>query len=165
MGNYAILHIKDRLARINGVGSVQVMGAYAMRIWVKPDRMDYLGVTVADIASAIEQQSEVIPGGQLGAEPNDGSAQFTYTVRMPAQYNTVEQFERIVLRAEPDAASTPDIQYMLAILASRLGDEEQAVTYFLRSVELRESLKFRGNLDPEISRLIRKYGLFREDFE
>lgn len=70
-----------------------------------------------------------------------------------------------ILRAEPDAASTPDIQYMLAILASRLGDEEQAVTYFLRSVELRESLKFRGNLDPEISRLIRKYGLFREDFE
>ena len=54
---------------------------------------------------------------------------------------------------------------MLAILASRLGDEEQAVTYFLRSVELRESLKFRGNLDPEISRLISKYGLFREDFE
>ena len=70
-----------------------------------------------------------------------------------------------ILRAEPDAASTPDIQYMLAILAARLGDEEQAVTYFLRSVELRESLKFRGNLDPEISRLIRKYGLFREDFE
>lgn len=70
-----------------------------------------------------------------------------------------------ILRAEPDAASTPDIQYMLAILASRLGDEEQAVTYFLRSVELRENLKFRGNLDPEISRLIRKYGLFREDFE
>ena len=106
LGNYAILHIKDRLARINGVGSVQVMGggAYAMRIWVKPDRMDYLGVTVDDIASAIEQQSEVIPGGQLGAEPNDGSVQFTYTVRMPAQYNTVEQFERIVLRAEPDGS-------------------------------------------------------------
>ena len=46
----------------------------------------------------------MIPGGQLGAEPNDGSAQFTYTVRMPAQYNTVEQFERIVLRAEPDGS-------------------------------------------------------------
>ena len=70
-----------------------------------------------------------------------------------------------ILRAEPGAASTPDIQYMLAILAARLGDEEQAVKYFLRSVELRESLKFRGNLDPEISRLIRKYGLFKEDFE
>lgn len=70
-----------------------------------------------------------------------------------------------ILRAEPGAATTPDIQYMLAILAARLGDEEQAVKYFLRSVELRESLKFRGNLDPEISRLIRKYGLFKEDFE
>ena len=70
-----------------------------------------------------------------------------------------------ILRAEPGAVTTPDIQYMLAILAARLGDEEQAVKYFLRSVELRESLKFRGNLDPEISRLIRKYGLFKEDFE
>ena len=68
------------------------------------------------------------------------------------------------LKACPEADSTADLQYMLAILASRLGDEEQAVLYFLRSVELRENLKFRGNLDPEISRLIRKYGLFREDF-
>ncbi|HIY67789.1 MAG TPA: hypothetical protein H9828_00045 [Candidatus Alistipes intestinigallinarum] len=70
-----------------------------------------------------------------------------------------------ILKAQPGAASTADIQYMLAILAARLGDEEQAVRYFLHSVELRENLKFRGNLDPEISRLIRKYGLFREDFE
>ena len=54
---------------------------------------------------------------------------------------------------------------MRGFSAIGLGDEEQAVTYFLRSVELRENLKFRGNLDPEISRLIRKYGLFREDFE
>ena len=70
-----------------------------------------------------------------------------------------------ILRAEPEAGSTADLQYMLAILAARLGDEEQAVKYFLRAVELRENLKFRGNLDPEISRLIRHYGLFREDFE
>lgn len=69
-----------------------------------------------------------------------------------------------ILREQPAADTTADIQYMLAILASRLGDEEQAVQYFLRSTELRENLKFRGNLDPEISRLIRKYGLFREDF-
>ena len=70
-----------------------------------------------------------------------------------------------ILRAEPEGGSTADIQYMLAVLAARLGDEEQAVQCFLRAVELRENLKFRGNLDPEISRLIRKYGLFREDFE
>ncbi len=69
-----------------------------------------------------------------------------------------------ILRNEPDACNTADIQYMLAILASRLGDEEKAVQYFLRSTELRPNLKFRGNLDPEISRLIRKYGMFKEDF-
>ena len=70
-----------------------------------------------------------------------------------------------ILKAQPEAGTTADIQYMLAILAARLGDEEQAVRYFLRSVELRENLKYRGNLDPEISRLIRTYGLFREDFQ
>lgn len=69
-----------------------------------------------------------------------------------------------ILRNEPDAGSTADVQYMLAILASRLGNEEQAVRYFLHSVELQANLKFRGNLDPEISRLIRKYGIFKEDF-
>ncbi len=70
-----------------------------------------------------------------------------------------------ILRAEPGASDSADIQYMLAILAARLGDEAQAVQYFLHSTELRPSLKFRGNLDPEISRLIRRYGLFKEDFE
>lgn len=69
-----------------------------------------------------------------------------------------------ILKAQPNASTTADVQYMLAILAARLGDEEQAVRYFLRSVELRANLKFRGNLDPEISRLIRRYGLFKEDF-
>lgn len=70
-----------------------------------------------------------------------------------------------ILKGLPGASSTADTQYMLAIVAARLGDEEQAVRYFLHAVELRENLKFRGNLDPEISHLIRKYGLFREDFE
>lgn len=68
-----------------------------------------------------------------------------------------------ILRAQPDAADNSDIQYMLAILAARLGDEEQAVQYFLRAVELKSVLKFRGNLDPEISVLINKYGLDKEE--
>ena len=66
--------------------------------------MDYLGITVGDISAAIGQQSQVVPGGQLGAEPNDGSPEFTYTVRMPGQYSTAEEFERIVLRANPDGS-------------------------------------------------------------
>ena len=59
-----------------------------------------------------------------------------------------------------DDGTSSDVQYMLAILAARLGDEEKAVQYFLRSAELKETMRFRGNLDPEISRLIRKYNLF-----
>ena len=69
-----------------------------------------------------------------------------------------------ILQQVPDSDNIADVQYMLAILASRLGDEEQAVQYFMHSTELRQNLKFRGNLDPEISRLIRKYGIFKEDF-
>lgn len=106
LANYAIINMKDPISRIDGVGSVQVLGGgpYAMRIWVKPDKMDYLGITVSDISAAIGQQSQVVPGGQLGAEPNDGSPEFTYTVRMPGQYSTAEEFERIVLRANPDGS-------------------------------------------------------------
>lgn len=70
-----------------------------------------------------------------------------------------------ILREEPGCADSPDLQYMLAIVASRMGDEVQAVQYFLRSVELRPSLKFRGSLDPEVSSLIRKYNLFPDDFK
>lgn len=69
-----------------------------------------------------------------------------------------------ILRVEPRNEITADLQYMMAILSVRLGNEEQAVQHFLRAVELRENLKFRGNLDPEISRMIRKYGLFKEEF-
>ena len=106
LANYAIINMKDPISRINGVGSVQVLGGgpYAMRIWIKPDKMDYLGITVGDISAAIGQQSQIVPGGQLGAEPNDGSPEFTYTVRMPGQYSTAEEFERIVLRANPDGS-------------------------------------------------------------
>lgn len=70
-----------------------------------------------------------------------------------------------ILSQLPDGHNIADVQYMLAIVAARVGEEELAVTSFLRAVELKESLKFRGNLDPEISQLIRKYGLFKEDFE
>lgn len=65
-----------------------------------------------------------------------------------------------ILQGTPSGGDLPDVQYMLAVLASRLGDEERAVQYFLRAVELKETMRFRGNLDPEISRLVRKYNLF-----
>ena len=70
-----------------------------------------------------------------------------------------------VLQAQPNASQRPEIQYMLSILSARRGDEQQAVVRFLQACELDKALRFRGNLDPELSYLIRKYGLDKEDFD
>lgn len=106
LSNYAMINIKDRIARIDGVGKVQIMGAgqYAMRIWIEPDKLDYMNIGIADIAAAISQQSGIVPGGQLGAEPSPNGTEFTYTVSMPAQYNTAEQFEGIIVRTNADGS-------------------------------------------------------------
>jgi HAE1 family hydrophobic/amphiphilic exporter-1 len=65
LGNYALINIKDRLARVKGIGRVDVMGAsdYSMRIWVKPDRLSQLGITVPEIKAAINSQNLIVPGG------------------------------------------------------------------------------------------------------
>lgn len=70
-----------------------------------------------------------------------------------------------ILKAQPDAFDRADIQYMLAIASARMGNENQAVLEFLRSCEIEPSMRFRGNLDPELSYLIKKYGLDKEDFD
>lgn len=70
-----------------------------------------------------------------------------------------------VLMAQPNVDWTAEEQYLLSIISARLGDEEEAVQHFLRACELRSNLKFRGNLDPELSYLIRKYGLDQQDFQ
>ena len=69
--NYAAINIKDRLARIKGVGDVRIFGGtdYSMRVWVKPDRLMTLGLTVGDLTGAISAQNEITPAGQLGGAP------------------------------------------------------------------------------------------------
>jgi len=71
LGNYALINIKDIMARIKGIGRVVVLGAsdYSMRIWIKPDRLAQLGITIPEIVDAIRQQSVIVPGGKFGAEP------------------------------------------------------------------------------------------------
>ena len=71
LGNYSLINIQDRLARIKGIGRVNVFGAsdYSMRVWIKPDRLAYLGISVPEIVNAISTQSVVVPGGKFGAEP------------------------------------------------------------------------------------------------
>jgi len=100
LGNYALINIKDQLARIKGIGRVNVLGAsdYSMRIWVKPDRLAQMELTVPEIINAINQQNVIVPGGKFGAEPSPPGTEFTYTVRLPERFNSPEAFGEIVVR-------------------------------------------------------------------
>ena len=106
LGNYALINIKDKLARIKGIGRVDVLGAsdYSMRIWVKPDRLSQLGLTVPEIINAINEQNIIVPGGKFGAEPAPAGTQFTYTVRLPERFNSEEAFGDIVVRTQSDGS-------------------------------------------------------------
>ena len=106
LANYVNINITDALLRLPGVGQVQLLGAadYAMRIWVKPDVMAKLQLTVPDLARAIEQQSTVNPAGQVGAEPAPTGKDLTLTVRANGRLLTPEQFESIVVRANVDGS-------------------------------------------------------------
>lgn len=100
LGNYALINIKDILARIKGIGRVNVMGAsdYSMRIWIKPDRLAQMNISVPEIITAIRQQNVIVPGGKFGAEPAPLGTEFTYTVRLPDRLQTEEEFGEIVVR-------------------------------------------------------------------
>ncbi|HXY48665.1 MAG TPA: efflux RND transporter permease subunit [Terriglobales bacterium] len=106
LANYATINLQYALTRISGVSQVQIFGAgpYAMRIWVNPDRLASLGVTVSDITSAVKAQNKVNPAGQIGGEPVPPGQQFTYNVRAPGRLPTAEDFEQIIVRAQPDGS-------------------------------------------------------------
>ena len=106
LANYAIINLQYALTRVSGISQVQIYGAgpYAMRVWVNPDRLARLGVTVSDITSAVKAQNKVNPAGQIGGEPVPSGQQFTYNVRAPGRLPTVEEFNDIVVRAQPDGS-------------------------------------------------------------
>jgi HAE1 family hydrophobic/amphiphilic exporter-1 len=106
LGNYALINIKDILARIRGIGSVSVLLAsdYSMRIWIKPDRLAQLGITVPEIVDAIRSQSVIVPGGKLGGEPAPPGTEFTYTVRLPERLQSEDEFGEIVVRTTEGGA-------------------------------------------------------------
>ena len=108
LSNYAAINIVDELARIRGVGLAEVLGGsvsdYAMRIWVRPDQLAKLGLTVPDITSAIAQQNVLVPAGQIGGEPAPAGTEFTYTVNTGGRFETPEEFGKVVVRADPDGS-------------------------------------------------------------
>jgi HAE1 family hydrophobic/amphiphilic exporter-1 len=104
--NYAYINYVDELSRVPGVGRVQVFGGqYAMRIWVKPDQLAKLGVTVPQIVSVLQAQNTVNPSGQIGGEPVPKGQEFTYTVRSQGRLVTPEEFGDIVVRANPEGST------------------------------------------------------------
>ncbi len=106
LGNYALINIKDQLARIKGIGRVNVLGAsdYSMRIWIKPDRLAQMGITIPEIINAINEQNVIAPGGKFGAEPAPPGTEFTYTVRLPERFSSPEAFGEIVVRTQSDGS-------------------------------------------------------------
>src|SRR3954447_18308650 len=107
LGNYALINVNDALYRVPGVGQVLNFGAseYAMRVWVKPDQLAKLGLTVADLLRALQQQNTVNPSGQIGAEPAPPGQEFTYTVRAQGRLITADQFGDVVVRLNPDGSA------------------------------------------------------------
>jgi HAE1 family hydrophobic/amphiphilic exporter-1 len=106
LANYANININDALYRVPGVGQVQLFGAsdYAMRIWVKPDLLAKLNLTVPDLARAVQEQSTVNPAGKVGAEPAPPGKEMTFTLRAQGRLQTAEEFEQIVVRENTDGS-------------------------------------------------------------
>src|SRR3954452_223059 len=100
LNNYAMINLRDALLRVPGIAQVDLYGGaeYGMRVWLRPDRMTALGLTPADVISAIKEQNLQAPAGQVGAAPSPKGQEFTYTVKAPGRLVTAEQFENIILR-------------------------------------------------------------------
>jgi hydrophobic/amphiphilic exporter-1 (mainly G- bacteria), HAE1 family len=106
LSNYSTININDNIARIQGVGQINLFGGsdYAMRIWVRPDRIARLGITVPDIVNAVNQQNQLSPSGQIGGPPAVAGTEFTYTVRTQGRLLNEEEFGRIIIRTNPDGS-------------------------------------------------------------
>jgi len=104
LANYATINLNDPVARLYGIGQTTVFGAgdYAMRLWVKPDQLAKLNITVTEIVNAIQAQNKVNPAGQLGGEPAPANQQFTFSVLAQGRLTSPEQFEKVVVREAPD---------------------------------------------------------------
>ncbi len=104
--NYAFINVMDQLKRIKGVGDVAVFGGaeYAMRVWLKPDRMASLGITVTDVKKALSVYNNIFPGGSLGNNPALPGTQNTYTVQLQSRLVDPEEFGKIIIKSNDNGA-------------------------------------------------------------
>ncbi|MGE8612329.1 MAG: efflux RND transporter permease subunit [Achromobacter veterisilvae] len=106
--NYAILNVKDRLARISGVGEVTVWGSgnYSMRVWLDPQKVAQRGMTASEVVAAIREQNVQVAAGVIGASPTLGDVPLQLNVNARGRLQTEEEFRDIILKTSPDGAVT-----------------------------------------------------------
>ncbi len=107
ISNYALVNVLDELKRLPGVGDATIFGAkdYAMRIWLRPDRLAQLRLTPGDISAAIREQNSQFAAGKIGAQPSQQFIDFAYTVTTQGRLTSPEEFGQIILRSNPDGSS------------------------------------------------------------
>lgn len=105
LANYAYINLVNDLKRVKGVGDVQVFGAgsYAMRIWLNPEKLSALNITVDEVTAAVKAQNTVNPAGKIGDQPAPEGQQFTYTIKAPGRLVSAQDFEKIVIRGKGSA--------------------------------------------------------------
>lgn len=106
LSNYAKLNITDQLARVAGVGSVQIVGEreYSMRIWLRPDKLAQLGLTAGDVAQVIREQNVQAPAGSLGQPPAKRGTELQYSVDVKGRLTDPEEYKNMVIRTTPDGS-------------------------------------------------------------
>ena len=107
LSNYAYINLNDALTRVRGISNVQISGAgeYAMRLWLKPDQLAKLSLSVPDIINAVQAQNTVNSAGQIGSEPAPNGQEYTYTARAQGRLVTPEEFGDIVIRQQSDGGT------------------------------------------------------------
>jgi HAE1 family hydrophobic/amphiphilic exporter-1 len=107
ISNYVKINLLSALARVEGISTATTLGGadYSMRLWLDPDRMANLGLSVVDVRSALQEQNVQVAAGKIGAPPFDGTLQTEYTLRAKGRLEDVEDFNNIVLRARPDGSA------------------------------------------------------------
>ena len=104
--NYATLKVKDELARLPGVGQIQIFGAgeYAMRVWLDPNKVAARGLTAADVIAAMQEQNVQVSAGQLGAEPLKKQSDFLLSINTAGRLENEQQFGNIILKTSDDGS-------------------------------------------------------------
>ncbi|UPW20464.1 multidrug efflux RND transporter permease subunit [Agarivorans sp. TSD2052] len=161
LNNYMGINIKDNLARVNGVSKVSIIGGmdYSMRIWLNPDRMTSLGVTVDDAIGAIQEQNIQVAAGRIGAAPVPRDQQFQYTLSTKGRLSHPEEFEEIIIRSNPDGSAV----YLKDISRVELGaasydaeamlDNKASALLFIYQASGANALEVAKGVRDEITRL------------